>query len=136
MFALNFLFLMSNHVITEIIKTEFVICSVCDITGICTASLVGVRFVLINTNINQNLSLPLKNLHYPLSAARYPFLGKTRYVDCAQLKEIALDKFSDRYRCQSFGKIDDEDLLHISEAVKSSPLETKKHLRRFGLSDV
>lgn len=95
-----------------------------------------IGFVLINTNINQNLSLPLKNLHYPLSAARYPFLGKTRYVDCAQLKEIALDKFSDRYRCQSFGKIDDEDLLHISEAVKSSPLETKKHLRRFGLSDV
>lgn len=92
-----------------------------------------IGFVLINTNINQNLSFALKNLHYPLAVSKYPFLKKNRFVDCAQLKEITLDNFTGRYQCQSFGRIDDDDLAYITEAVVSSPLETTKHLRKFGL---
>lgn len=92
-----------------------------------------IGFVLINTNVNQNLSASLKNLHYPLSASKYPFLKKNRFVDCAKLKEITIENFTNRYKCQSFGQIDSDDLDFITEAVVSSPLETVKHLRKFGL---
>lgn len=92
-----------------------------------------VGFVLINSNINKHLSSALRDLHYPLHFSKYAFLEKNRFVDCAQLKEITLENFSDRYKCQSFGKIDEEDLQHITQAVISSPIETPKHLKKFGL---
>ena len=92
-----------------------------------------IGFVLINTNINQNLSFALKKLHYPLAVSKYPFLQKNRFVDCAQLKEITLENFTSRYKYQSFGRIDDDDLTYITEDVASSQLATTKHLKRFGL---
>lgn len=92
-----------------------------------------IGFVLINSNINPHLSSELKDLHYPLHFSKYSFLEKNRFVDCGQLKEITLENFSDRYKCQSFGKIDEEDLEYIIQAVISSPKETRKHLRKFGL---
>ena len=92
-----------------------------------------IGFVLINSNINPHLSSELKDLHYPLHFSKYSFLEKNRFVDCGQLKEITLENFSDRYKCQSFGKIDEEDLQHITQAVISSPIETPKHLKKIGL---
>lgn len=92
-----------------------------------------IGFVVINSQINKNLSEPLQQLHYPLAVSKYAFLLKNRYADCGELKEISLDNFADRYNCQSFGKIDEEDLRLITEAVKTSQKETKKHLRKFGL---
>ena len=92
-----------------------------------------IGFVLINSNINPHLSSALKDLHYPLCFSKYSFLEKNSFVDCGQLKEITLENFSDRYKCQSFGKIDEEDLEYITQAVISSPKETRKHLRKFGL---
>ena len=92
-----------------------------------------IGFVLINSNINPHLSSELKDLHYPLHFSKYSFLEKNRFVDCGQLKEITLENFSDRYKCQSFGKIDEEDLEYKTQAVISSPKETRKHLRKFGL---
>lgn len=92
-----------------------------------------IGFVVINSQINKNLSEPLQQLHYPLAVSKYAFLLKNRYADCGELKEITLDNFADRYNCRSFGKIDEEDLRLITEAVKTSPKETKKHLREFGL---
>ena len=92
-----------------------------------------IGFVVINSQINQNLSEPLQQLHYPLLASKYAFLQKNRFADCGELKEITLDNFTDRYKCQSFGKIDEEDLQLITQAVITSPKETKKNLRKFGL---
>ncbi len=92
-----------------------------------------IGFVVINSQINKNLSEPLQRLHYPLFASKYTFLQKNRFADCGELKEITLDNFTDRYKCRSFGKIDEDDLQLITEAVKTSPKETKKHLRKFGL---
>ena len=92
-----------------------------------------IGFVLINSKINSNLSLPLQELHYPLSVSKYPFLQKNRFVDCAELKEISIDAFTQRYKCTSFGKIEEEDLNLIIDAVISSPRETTKHLKKFGL---
>ena len=92
-----------------------------------------IGFVVINSQINQNLSLPLQRQHRPISASKYSFLQQDRFVDCGELKEITLDNFTDRYKCQSFGKIDEEDLQLITQAVITSPKETKKNLRKFGL---
>lgn len=92
-----------------------------------------IGFVVINSQINQNLSLPLQRQHRPISASKYSFLQQDRFVDCSKLKSISLDNFVDRYNCQSFGKIDEDDLRLITDAVKSSPVETPSKLRRFGL---
>lgn len=91
-----------------------------------------IGFVVINTNINVNLSEVLKRLHYPLTAEKYPYLEKTRYVYCGALKQISLSNFSNRH-CSIFGTIDEGDLQLITNALASSPIESKKKLRKFGL---
>lgn len=91
-----------------------------------------IGFVLINTNINSNLSAVLKDLHYPLHPDKYPFLEKTRYVYCGQLKQICLTDFSER-QFHIFGSIEEEDILLIIDALSSSPIEEKKNLKKFGL---
>jgi len=91
-----------------------------------------IGFVVINSCINQNLSIQLQQLHYPLRVAKYSFLDHDSYVCCGELKEITISHFSER-TCQSCGTIDKEDLEYITEAVITSPIETKKHLRKFGL---
>ena len=89
--------------------------------------------VLINTHINDNLSSRLKSLHYPISPSKYPFLGTTRFVFCGELKEISVDVFADRYKCESFGKIADDDMELIVEAVVQSGNVPPKQLKKFGL---
>ncbi len=82
-----------------------------------------IGFVVINSCINQNLSIQLKQLHYPLRVAKYSFLDHDSYVCCGELKEITINHFSER-TCQSCGTIDKEDLEYITEAVITSPIET------------
>ena len=97
-------------------------------------SLLFIGFVVINSNINTNISKELQDLHYPINVSDYPFLKKNSFVCCAELKEITADNFIDRYegerRC---GKLTNEDLELIIGALKSSPLVTPKQLKRFGL---
>lgn len=92
-----------------------------------------IGFVVINSNINERLSPKLQALHYPISPAKYPFLGKTRFVFCGDLKEISSDVFANRYKCESFGRIEEEDLTLIVEAVVQSGNVSPKRLRKFGL---
>lgn len=87
-----------------------------------------IGFVVINSCINQNLSIQLQQLHYPLRAVKYSFLDHDSYVYCGDLKEITINHFFER-TCQSCGTIDNEDLKYITEKVIFSPIETKKHLR-------
>lgn len=98
-----------------------------------TADGTVIGFVLINSRINQNLSEEVKQLHYPIRKSKYPFLDHDSFIFCGQLKEISLATFADRYKSQTFGKLADDDLELVIQAVVSSPSETKKHLRKFGL---
>lgn len=93
----------------------------------------AIGFVLINSHINKNLSEEVKLLHYPISKSKYPFLDHDSFIFCGQLKEISLAAFADRYKSQTFGKLSDDDLELVVQAVVSSPSESKKHLRKFGL---
>lgn len=92
-----------------------------------------IGFVVINTRINEHLSPKLKELHYPISASKYPFLGINRFVFCGDLKEISSDVFSSRYQCESFGKMADDDMELIVNAVIQSGNVSPKRLRKFGL---
>lgn len=92
-----------------------------------------IGFVLINSHINNNLSEEVKLLHYPIKKSKYPFLDHDSFIFCGQLKEINLAAFADRYKSQTFGKLADDDLELVIQAVVSSPSESKKHLRKFGL---
>lgn len=95
-------------------------------------SLIG--FVLINTSINNGLEQKLKDLHYPISGSKYPFLGKNRFVCCSELKEITEKNFIERYDTNGrFGTLDNEDMQLVIGALKESPLVTPKQLKRYGL---
>ncbi len=92
-----------------------------------------IGFVVINSAINQHLAPKLKDLHYPISVSKYPFLERNRFVYCGELKEIDITIFSHRYHCQSFGKIAEDDMQLIIEAVIQSGNVPPKKLRKFGL---
>lgn len=97
-----------------------------------SGSLIG--FVVINTNVNINIPQELQDLHYPITATRYPFLKKNRFVCCAELKEITSDNFVNRYESSGcFGQLADDDMELIIGALKASPLVTPKQLRKFDL---
>ncbi len=95
-----------------------------------------IGFVVINTHVNSGIPQELQDLHYPISATKYPFLKKTRFVCCAELKEIKSDNFVNRYegdgRC---GILAEDDLELVIGALKESPLVTNKVLRKFGLGE-
>ena len=93
---------------------------------------IAICAVLINTKINQNISQPLQNLHYPLKAATYEFLKQNRFAYCGQIKIISKEAFSTQFR-KPVGAIYESDLNLIKEAVTSSPITPKKDLKRFGL---
>lgn len=93
-----------------------------------------IGFVLINTHVNEELSDVIKDLHYPIKASQYPFLGKDRFVDCSELKEISKDKFVEMFSGEKEkGQILSDDLDCIIGAVNTSPKVTVKQLKKFGL---
>lgn len=95
-------------------------------------SLVG--FVVINTNVNSKISPELQRLHYPISASKYPFLKKNRFVCCAELKQITFENFASRYEGDGrFGILLEDDLNFVIGALKVSPLITPRQLKKFGL---
>lgn len=97
-----------------------------------SGSLIG--FVVINSNVNANISQELQDLHYPITATKYPFLEKNRFVCCTELKEISSGNFVNRYVAGGcFGRLADDDMELVIGALKSSPLVTPKQLKKFYL---
>lgn len=95
----------------------------------------AIGFLTINSNPREGFSSELNKLQYPLSKDRYVFLeGKTRYVDCSQIKCIKKEKFNDLFDSRkSHGAILSEDLELILECVKNSPTITRKELKKYGI---
>ncbi len=90
-------------------------------------------FVLINSNINRNLSVKLQHLHYPIKKDDYGFLEHDSFIYCGELKEMTTDKFSSLYEGDRCGMIHADDMYHVIESLKESTIETPKHLKKFGL---
>lgn len=94
----------------------------------------AIGFVLINSNINPDLSPIIKDLHYPIKSTKYSFLKKNSFVNCAELKTIEKVKFSSLFDdSKGKGKIDQDDIECIIGALQSSILIKPKQLKRFGL---
>ena len=96
----------------------------------------GIGFVLINTEINPNLTEEVKLLHYPILHKNYPFLENTnRFVDCNKIKRITREKFDSLFSVDSeAGQLNEEDLNFIFCTIKESPTITTKELLKYGIA--
>lgn len=95
----------------------------------------AIGFVVINSNINSKLPDKIKDLHYPIQASKYSFLKKNSFVNCASLKIIKKETFSNLFDySKRKGKINTDDMECIIGALCSSPIVEPKLLKRFGLS--
>lgn len=91
--------------------------------------------VIIDTEINPNLPLKRRQMHYPLLAKKYAFLnGKDRFVDCSDLKTITGKRFKELFgNDKAKGIIMQDDFELIKGAVISYEDASPKELKRFGL---
>ncbi len=92
-------------------------------------------FVLINSEVNPYLPKCRRDLHKVLKASKYEFLeNQDRYVDCSDFKKISKERFVEVFSADKLkGKLDDDDLLQIKEAICSYENVSVKMLKRFGL---
>jgi len=95
----------------------------------------AIGFVLINTEINVNLSKELKRLHYPLAHTDYPFLeNQNRFVDCSEIKRITPAKFNSLLGSQSpVGQINETDMRCIYRTILESPTTSLAEMKRYGI---
>lgn len=84
----------------------------------------------MNSEINKFMPPAIVQLQIPVQRVRYPFLMHDSYVNCAEIKEVNISKFSE---WKYLGKIERIDFDIICEAVRKSPVVTKANLQRFGL---
>lgn len=86
--------------------------------------------VIMNSEINKFMPSAIVQLQIPVQRVHYPFLKHDSYVNCADIKEVNISKFSE---WQYLGKVGSVDFDIICEAVRKSPVMTKANLQRFGL---
>lgn len=96
-----------------------------------TGQLIG--FVLINTDVNEKLSQELKDLHYKITAADYPFLEKDRYICCSELKQIEITQFFERFQNKAVKVLESRHLEVIKNLLAQSPRVSHKTMCKFGL---
>lgn len=95
----------------------------------------AIGFVLVDTNINQNLPKKRQDAHYKLLAKDNAFLsGVDRYVDCSDFKVISKKRFAELFgEEKSKGTVDAASLTAIKQMTSSYEDASPKLLKRFGL---
>ena len=89
-----------------------------------------IGFVLINSEINPNLSPRAKASHYKIHASDYSFLKKDRYVCC---KEIHTTDFFQRFKGGIVGRITPDHLDAIRGIIAMSADVSAKVLKGYGI---
>lgn len=92
-----------------------------------------IGFVLINSEINQNIPPSVRASHYKILASDYPFLQRDRYVCCGELKEIETTVFFQRFKDGAVGTIRPEHLDAIRGIVAMSANVSAKVLRDYNI---
>lgn len=92
-----------------------------------------IGFVLINSEINQNISARARASHYKILASDYPFLQKDRYVCCGELKEIHTTDFFQRFRSGAVGTIKPDHLEAIRGIIAMSANVSARVLKGYGI---
>lgn len=99
-----------------------------------TEEAVVVGSLLINTNINSRLFHIIGPYQYCLSPAAYGFLnGKERYVSCYEIKKFPTERIIEK--AEYIGVINQEDLNAAIELAKTSPINDRRTLKMFNLTD-
>lgn len=95
----------------------------------------AIGFVLIDTNINQNLPKKRRDAHYRILSSNNAFLnGVDRYVDCSDFKVISKKRFAVLFgKDKAKGTIDTASLSVIKEITANYEDASPKLLKRFGL---
>lgn len=86
--------------------------------------------VIMNSDINKFMPASLIPYQIPVQKVRYPFLRYDSYINCADIKEVDISKFSD---WEFLGAMEEIDFDIICETVRKSPVVSKAMLQRFGL---
>lgn len=84
--------------------------------------------VVMNSKVNLKMREEVIIYQMPIKCSNYPFLRYDSYVNCASIIIANPNKL-----VKKVGKMLDEDLELIIDAVKESPTINKKMLIRFGL---
>lgn len=99
-----------------------------------TEDAVVVGSLLINTNINSRLFHIIGPYQHCLSPADYGFLnGKERYVSCYEIKKFPTERIIEK--AEYIGVINQEDLNAAIELAKTSPINDRRTLKMFNLTD-
>ena len=99
-----------------------------------TEDAVVVGSLLINTNINSRLFHIIGPYQHCLSPATYGFLnGKERYVSCYEIKKFPTERVIEK--AEYIGVISQEDLDAAIELAKMSPINDRRTLKMFNLTD-
>ena len=87
--------------------------------------------LVINSNINYNLSSNVTDYQLPIKVEQCPFLKHNSFVNCSKIIVANKTKFTKKaYR----GEISDSKLMGlIVSTVKGCPTMNEKQLKRFGL---
>jgi hypothetical protein len=86
--------------------------------------------VFINSNIPNYIinKQTLLNLQVNIKGSKYDFLTHDSFVSCNSIKE---HEISDLHKCRYIGKIDNDDLLNVTETIVNSGTLEQKAINKF-----
>lgn len=86
--------------------------------------------VVINSKINQKVSLIIQQHHYPISKNDYHFLRYNSFIDCSSIMKAKKEKI---LLSEKVGEILEKDFDLIIETVKNCPIISNKEKKKFKL---
>lgn len=99
------------------------------VLGICNGyALLG--GIVINSNINTNLSKRVQDNHIRVLASEYPFLKHDSFFDCSTLIK---PRFSRLESAEMLGKVTESHLSLILTRIKRNPAIPRMELQMFGI---
>lgn len=92
--------------------------------------------VLINSEINENLSQEAKNLHLELNANGRPYLDHNSHVNCSQIFEQEVEKVKEILAESPgvhLGNLNEVDLKNVTDKIRGAITITRKQKRKYNL---
>ena len=98
----------------------------------CDSENVYVGVTLINSEINKKMARIISQYQHCINSEKYDFLnGKSRYIDCYNIKSIS--KLRIIKEASYIGYIEQDDLTQVCQLLRQSPVIDARTLQQFGL---
>lgn len=88
--------------------------------------------VIFNSFINMNLPPYVQAMQHLIKGESYDFLSYDSYIDCSSIKIVKKNKL---LKSTNLGTLEQEDVTHVCDKIKSNSRINKAELKRFGLID-